>query len=55
MEFAQYGDLHDCVERPLPEIEVREISRQIAEALEIMHSKKFAHRDLKPSVSFLHS
>jgi serine/threonine protein kinase len=55
MELARYGDLHDCIERPLPEIEVREITRQIVEALEIMHSKKFAHRDLKPSVSFLPS
>ncbi|KAK7892566.1 hypothetical protein LTR67_007663 [Exophiala xenobiotica] len=53
MEFAPHGDLHDCVQQPLPEVEAREITRQIAEALEIMHSKKFAHRDLKPSNIFV--
>lgn len=51
MEYAPHGDLQDCVKQPLPEAEARTIIQQIVEALEILHSKNWAHRDLKPSVS----
>ena len=51
MEYAQHGDLNDCVKEPLPEHEVRTIAQQIVEALEILHERRWAHRDLKPSVS----
>jgi serine/threonine protein kinase len=51
MEYAPHGDLQDCVKQPLPEAEARTIIQQMVEALEILHSKNWAHRDLKPSVS----
>ena len=51
MEYAQYGDLSNCVKEPLPEHEGRIIAQQIVEALEILHQRRWAHRDLKPSVS----
>ena len=51
MEYFANGDLIKCVEKPLPELEVRIISYQLLAALQSMHQKNFAHRDLKPSVS----
>jgi serine/threonine protein kinase len=51
MEYAQQGDLNDCVKEPLPEPEAKVIAQQIVEALEILHQRRWAHRDLKPSVS----
>jgi serine/threonine protein kinase len=51
MEYAQHGDLNDCMKEPLPEYEARIIAHQIVEALEILHQRRWAHRDLKPSVS----
>ena len=51
MEYAQQGDLNDCVKKPLPEHEAKVIAQQIVEALEILHQRRWAHRDLKPSVS----
>ena len=52
MEYFPHGDLDNCVTTALPEPEVQLITHQLVEALEIMHRKKFTHRDLKPSVSF---
>ena len=51
MEYFPNGDLINCVEKPLPELEVRIISYQLLAALQSMHQKNFAHRDLNPSVS----
>ena len=50
MEWAPYGDLEDCVLKPLPEAEVQEVVRQISLAVVIMHERRFLHRDLKPKV-----
>lgn len=50
MEYFPNGDLINCVEKPLPEPEVRILSYQLLAALQSMHQKDFAHRDLKPSV-----
>ena len=50
MEHAQHGDLNDCIKEPLPEHEARSIAQQIVEALEILHQRRWAHRDFKPSV-----
>ncbi|KAI4157160.1 MAG: hypothetical protein LQ342_008507, partial [Letrouitia transgressa] len=53
MEYFPHGDLNTCVTSALPESEVQIITYQLAEALEIMHLKKFTHRDLKPSNVFV--
>ncbi|KAL9044751.1 MAG: hypothetical protein Q9214_002131 [Letrouitia sp. 1 TL-2023] len=53
MEYFPHGDLNTCVTLALPESEVQIITYQLAEALEIMHLKKFIHRDLKPSNVFV--
>lgn len=60
MEFMPLGDLEHNVreienstsqtESSLPEEDVQEITRQILEGLNIMHTQGFAHRDLKPQV-----
>ena len=50
MEWAPYGDLEDCVLKPLPEVEVQEVVRQISLAVVIMHERRFLHRDLNPKV-----
>lgn len=50
MEYLELGDLHQCVSGPMPEEEAKLIVLQLIEALEFMHQKSFAHRDLKPSV-----
>lgn len=50
MEYAPLGDLEGHLRSPLPEVEVREITRQVLKGLDFMHSSRFAHRDLKPNV-----
>lgn len=50
MEWASYGDLVDCVQSPLPEVEAREIAKQISYAIVILHEHNFLHRDLSPKV-----
>lgn len=54
MEYIPRGDLQKHLDehpdRPLPEVEVREISKQILEGLSFMHENGFVHRELKPAV-----
>lgn len=55
MEHISLGDLeHNVPTRPgaIPEPEIRLIVSQILDGLKIMHLENFAHRDLKPQVSF---
>ena len=54
MEYANGGDLHDCLEeykkkyhRPFPEEIVQYLMRQIVEAVAFIHSYNVIHRDLK--------
>lgn len=49
MEHFPLGDLYHCVSSALPQQQASEITLQVATALEIMHLKKIAHRDLKPN------
>lgn len=51
MEYLPDGDLHKCLNSPLPEDEAQHIVFQILEGLDFMHNNGFAHRDLKPAVS----
>jgi serine/threonine protein kinase len=53
MEYLPKGDLELYLDRPLPELEVKQIMRQVLQALTMMHGNNVAHRDLKPSVSSL--
>ncbi|KAK2821789.1 hypothetical protein FQN49_007672 [Arthroderma sp. PD_2] len=48
MEYFEHGDLESQLETPLPEEEARNITAQLLEGLEHMHTNKFTHRDLKP-------
>ncbi len=51
MEYLQLGDLEGYLQTPLSHTEARQVTKQLLEGLEFMHDNKFAHRDLKPSVS----
>ena len=55
MEYYEHGDLSQCVTEPLKEKDVQNITFQVTEALQFMHAQNFAHRDLKPSVSWSNS
>jgi cell division cycle 2-like protein len=57
MEYVRDGDLSKYIQRSKEGskgsrslMEVKEITRQILEGLEVLHSKKIYHRDLKPQV-----
>lgn len=54
MEYLEIGDLFTYLygKPPLPETEAKHITYQILDALSMMHQHEFAHRDLKPNVSF---
>ena len=56
-EHAPYGDLFEAIppQRGLPERVVKGIARQVASALEFMHSKNLVHRDIKPENVLLFS
>ena len=51
MEYLPNGDLHRCLNSPLPEKQGQDIVFQILEGLVFMHDNWFTHRDLKPAVS----
>lgn len=50
MELMNGGDLFDRINRKriFSELEAREVTRCMLEALEYMHAKRVVHRDLKP-------
>ncbi|PUU79614.1 calcium/calmodulin-dependent protein kinase type 1B, partial [Tuber borchii] len=53
MEYFEEGDLTKHMGTPLPQETVRNISKQILEALKVMHEQGIAHRDLKPANIFV--
>lgn len=58
MEYIENGDLMGVVKNRqgtdrISENEIKSITWQLLTALEIMHSKNFCHRDLKPQVTHL--
>jgi Protein kinase domain len=53
MEYFPLGDLQSYLSSPLPEKDTQQITYQVLEGLLFMHDNGFAHRDLKPNVSFL--
>lgn len=58
MEYFPHGDLHEYLYKHLPEAEAlseaeaQVVIYQLLEGLIFLHQNGFAHRDLKPSVSF---
>lgn len=50
MEHLPLGDLQKHIEKPFPERESQQITLQLLEGLDFMHSNGFAHRDIKPQV-----
>lgn len=50
MEYMEYGDLNGYI-KDLRLVEVKEVTRQVLEGLEVLHGEGICHRDLKPAVS----
>jgi eukaryotic-like serine/threonine-protein kinase len=53
MEYVDGNSLGDRGESILPEAKALEYVRQIGEALEVVHSQKLVHRDVRPANIFL--
>ncbi|KAJ5314102.1 Magnesium transporter [Penicillium atrosanguineum] len=53
MEYLPLGDLQRYMKQPFPEQEAQQITLQLLEGLDFMHSNGFAHRDLKPQNIFV--
>ena len=53
MEYFEQGDLARHLTSPLPEGDVKTITKQLLEGLAVLHSQNWAHRDLKPPNIFV--
>ncbi|EIT79554.1 serine/threonine protein [Aspergillus oryzae 100-8] len=53
MEYIELGDLEQHLDSPLREAAAQQISSQLLEGLEHIHSNGFVHRDLKPANIFV--
>lgn len=53
MEYLPNGDLQKYMTRPFSENEAQQITFQLLEGLDFMHSSGFTHHDLKPEVSYI--
>ncbi|KAL2045642.1 hypothetical protein N7G274_002070 [Stereocaulon virgatum] len=53
MEYFPLGDLEANMKTVLKKSAITQITRQLLQALDIMHGMKFAHRDLKPANIFV--
>lgn len=55
-KICNEGSLRTFLDRngPLTETEVRSIGKQLGEALQDMHSRKYVHRDINPTNILLH-
>ncbi|RPA91682.1 kinase-like protein, partial [Choiromyces venosus 120613-1] len=53
MEYFEQGDLRKHLDKPLGEEVVQRITKQVLNALQVMHANNIAHRDLKPDNIFV--
>ncbi|KAJ5832702.1 hypothetical protein N7474_001013 [Penicillium riverlandense] len=53
MEYLPNGDLQKYMTQPFPENEAQQITFQLLEGLDYMHSSGFAHHDLRPQNIFV--
>jgi serine/threonine protein kinase len=53
MDYISQGTLREYIkeDNPIPEYQIKEITRQILVGLVVMHAKEFTHPDFKPDVS----
>jgi TPR repeat protein/serine/threonine protein kinase len=49
LEFIRHGTLADFGKGGLPEIKVREVLRELTDAVAALHAENILHRDLKPA------
>ena len=55
MEYFQFGDLSNYISTgEIAENDAKRITKDVLEALMLMHGEGFTHRDLKPKVRTLH-
>jgi serine/threonine protein kinase len=50
MEYLPLGDLSKHILGDIKELDLKDISSQLLEGLNLIHTKGFTHRDLKPQV-----
>lgn len=51
MEYIENGNLHELLVREsISEHDMKAITKQLLQGLQIMHENHFCHRDIKPEV-----
>ena len=51
LEYMRLGNLTQCIDRPIPEVDILQVTRQIFRSIRYLHEQGCSHGDISPRVS----